>query len=140
LKIEKQKMEVQQQQAELTGRRAETLLKGGEILLGLLGGRKRSVTTALGKHRMAQSAAANLAQEQQDLKTFEAELLQLQKQRTEMIKPAAGVSGAVAGYKEIPLQPTKKDIFVDMFGIGWAPYYRVKVNNQEMELPGFKSN
>ncbi len=139
-RIEKQKMEVQQQQAELTGRRAETLLKGGEVLLGLLGGRKRSVTTALGKHRMAQSAAANLAQEQQDLKNFEAELLLLQKQRADLVKPAAGVSGAAAGFKEIPLQPVKKDIFIDMFGIGWAPFYQVKVNNQQMELPGFKAN
>lgn len=138
LKIEKQKMEVQQQQAELTGRRAETLLKGGEILMGLLGGRKRSVSTAIGKHRMAQSAAANLAQEQQDLKAFESELLQLQKQRAGLVSPPAGTDGEPAGYKEIPLQPARKDIYLDMFGIGWAPYYQVKVDNQTMELPGFR--
>jgi hypothetical protein len=138
LKIEKQKMEVRQQQAELTGRRAETLLKGGEILMGLLGGRKRSVSTAIGKHRIAESAAANLAQEQQDLKAYEAELLQMQQQRTALVSPPAGTAGEPAGYKEIPLQPARKDIYLDMFGIGWAPYYQVKVNDKTMELPGFR--
>ncbi|MHC1782663.1 MAG: hypothetical protein AB9891_07885 [Anaerolineaceae bacterium] len=88
---------------------------------------------------MAQETAADLAREQEELKAFETELLLLQNQRAELITPAAPASGALAGYREIPLPPAKKDIYLDLFGIGWAPYYQVMVNNQVVELPGFKT-
>lgn len=139
-KIQKQKLDVQQQQSELTQRRTEEIVKGGEILWGLFGGRKSSVTSAIGKHRMAQETAADLAQEKQDLQILENQLADLQRERADAINPARGTAdNSSMQYKEIPLLPNKKDIYLDLFGIGWVPFYRVRVGGQLTELVGFKS-
>jgi hypothetical protein len=39
---------------------------------------------------------------------------------------------------EIPLSPTKSDIFSDVFGIAWVPYYIVKNGSQTVEIPAFQ--
>ena len=38
----------------------------------------------------------------------------------------------------IPVTPYKKDISVDLFGIGWMPYHLVLLDNQLETLPAFQ--
>jgi len=40
---------------------------------------------------------------------------------------------------ELPITPAKKDIFVELFGIAWAPYYLVRSGDQVNEIPAFRS-
>ena len=37
----------------------------------------------------------------------------------------------------LSIQPYKKDITVDLFGIGWLPYYIVDIDGRRYELSGF---
>ncbi len=48
--------------------------KGGEVLLGLFGGRKRSISSGVSKYRMAEEASANLKDAKQDLQNLEEQL------------------------------------------------------------------
>jgi len=41
--------------------------------------------------------------------------------------------------EEYTITPYKKDINVDLFGIGWVPYWYAVVNNQPLMLPAMGS-
>jgi hypothetical protein len=38
---------------------------------------------------------------------------------------------------EVVINPKKTDVYVNLFGVGWMPYYLVKTNSGSMELPAF---
>ena len=41
--------------------------------------------------------------------------------------------------EEISVNPLKKDIIIELFGVAWMPYHIVDVEGQTIELPGFSS-
>jgi len=41
-----------------------------------------------------------------------------------------------ADVQNYTITPLKKDIQVELFGIGWIPFYFVEVNGQPLLLPG----
>jgi hypothetical protein len=40
---------------------------------------------------------------------------------------------------EVTVTPLRKDIFMDLFGMAWSPYFVIKSGSQTIELPAFKS-
>jgi len=64
-KITHQEAQEKQQQDEVNQRRNEELGAGGEFVLGLFGGRKRSLSTSLTKRRLAEQAKDDLEQVRQ---------------------------------------------------------------------------
>ena len=137
-KIDRAQLDVENKQQQVGRRNTETLVAGGEVLLGFLTKRKRSLNTPLSKNRMANKAKDDLEVAQQTLKTLQDELKQLEEAREAARSSmqdyyAQSVNDAV----EIPIAPTKSNIFVELFGIIWLPYYRVQVGSQEQEVPAF---
>jgi chromosome segregation ATPase len=135
-KIDRAELDVENKQQQVSRRNTETLVAGGEVILGLLTKRKRSLNTPLSKNRMASKAKDDLELAQQTLKSLQAELKQLEDARDAATtdlqdRLAQSVNEAV----EVPLAPTKSNIFVELFGVAWLPYYRVKVGAQEQEVP-----
>jgi hypothetical protein len=46
--------------------------------------------------------------------------------------------GQVVGQtSEVIVAPKKTDVFVNLFGVAWMPYYSIKTNTGMMELPAF---
>jgi hypothetical protein len=45
-----------------------------------------------------------------------------------------------ANIEEIPVNPYKKDILVEIFGVAWMPVHLVEVGGKIVELPGFSSS
>jgi hypothetical protein len=138
-KLKRQTMEVDSQQDELGQRRMEELGKGAELLFGLLGGRKRSVSSSLTKRRMTASAKADLKQEEAELEQMEKQLADLENERKAALDEvnerwAEQVNNEV----EVPVTAYRKDVYLDFFGIAWLPYYVVSVDGQNREVPAFK--
>jgi len=67
-------------------RRLETLATGGSTLIGMLGGRKRSITSTLSKNRMASAAKDKLEAEQTILQQYMEQLKALQQAKEEVEK------------------------------------------------------
>ncbi len=40
--------------------------------------------------------------------------------------------------QEISVAPAKKDIYTELFGIAWLPYYTVKAGMEDRLIPAFK--
>ena len=40
---------------------------------------------------------------------------------------------------ELPIMPTKTNIYLDVFGVAWAPYYSVEESGSEKLFPAWKA-
>lgn len=140
LKVKRQEMEVDSQKQELGQRRMEEVGKGAELLLGMLGGRKRSISTSLTKRRMTAQAKAQLKQEEAELEALEKQIEAIEAEHKSALAAIQDRWAQVVDKEiELPVTPYKKDIYVDLFGVAWMPYYVISVGGQTRELPAFKS-
>ena len=138
-KIASQEMDVTNAEKQVSNRRLETLATGGSAILGMLTGRKRSINSSITKVRMTSEAKDRLDAEKQNLDQLKAQLEELKKDSAaELAAVNEKWIGKLDEVKEMPLSPTKSNIFMDVFGVIWLPYYAVTAGGQVMEIPAFK--
>ena len=130
-KFARQKMEIKSSEDELSQRRMEELGTGGELLLSFLGKRKKSISSSLTKRRMTQKAKGDLEVEEQELVTLEKDLTALKAEmQAALDQVKERWANSANDITEIPVTALKKDIFVEIFGIAWVPYYLVRSGNE----------
>lgn len=138
-KIESQELDVKAAESSVNQRRLETFATGGAAVIGMLTGRKRSISSTLSKNRMASSAKDKLEAEETTLEQYKDQLAELMRDKEALVKEVTekwqGVTDEVT---EITVKPTKSDIFSDIFAVVWLPYYIVDQNGKKMELPAFR--
>jgi hypothetical protein len=138
-KIDSQEMDVQNAQRKVSNRTMETVATGGAAILGMLTGRKRSLSSSVTKVRMASEAKDQLNEEKQSLEQLKEQLVEMQKNlASELDAVNARWSTSAGQVTEIPLAPTKSNIFMDVFGVVWLPYYAVSSGGKSIEIPAFK--
>jgi hypothetical protein len=138
-KIARETRELQQDQTDLDERKKEELVSGAETVISLLGGRRgRRISTAIGKHRMTEQAKADVSESVAVIEEYKQQLVQLEQSRQQALDEAGKKWGdTVNAITEIPVTPKKTDIYVDMFGVAWMPYYQIKSGEQASEVPAF---
>lgn len=140
-KLKRQQMEVDQQEDEVRQRGLEELSTGADLVLGLLGGRKRKISSSLTKRRMTAQAKEELNQEKRELEDLATAVKQLESEKAAAVKEVQERWAEVVNNEtEIPLSPQKKDIFMEVFGVAWCPYYQLTVNGKEMEIPAYDAD
>ena len=101
--------------------------------------RRRSVSTSLTKRRMTQQAKDDFEQEEEELAALKKQLDALEAEQDEAIEAAKDKWADIASdVSDVPLNPYKKDIFVEIFGVAWAPYYQIKDGSRVREVPAFE--
>lgn len=137
-KIDAQELDVKAAQNAVNQRNLESLATGGSALLGMLTGRKRSLSSTMSKVRMSEAAKDRKLAEEQDLDAFNDQMKELLLQKEKAIKLInekwADVTTKVA---EVSITPTKSDIFSELFGVGWLPYYLTENTGSQVEVPAF---
>lgn len=140
VKINKLASEEQQQREEVDQRRMEELSSKGELLLSMFTKRKRSLTYSVSKNRLTEQAKADLEQYQQQLQTLRKQETALVEGRDAALRQSQDRwAQAVNDLIEVPLNPQRKDIYLELFGIVWMPYYLVRLGEQQLELPAYRS-
>ncbi len=138
-KHKKEQMEFEDDKQELGHRRLEEVGKGIENAIGLFSGRRRSISTSLTKRRMTSKAKSDLAASEQDIKNVEAEMKAMETDMaTELKKIGERWDAAVDQVTEIPIAPYKKNIFMEVFGLIWLPYYAFESEGGWMTVPAFE--
>ena len=127
MKLQREQLELQQDKTEMTQRTIEEVGTAADNIFGMLTGRSRRLTTSLTKRRLTTKAAGDVEESKQTI-----ELLQKQIQELEQMKATGAPQGAAAG--EITLTPAQKDVYVELFGVAWIPFYRLEDGT---ELLGF---
>jgi len=88
--------------------------------------------------RMASAAKDKLNAEEETLKQYQEQLTELQAQQASALGAIESKwEGVIAQTSEISISPAKSDIFSEVFGVVWVPYYLVDNAGQKMEIPAF---
>ncbi len=139
VKLEKEERELARDKTELNQRTAEEVGSGLETVLGLLGGRKRSVSKNLTKRRMTANAKADVKESMDTIADYKKQLLEIEQSFAADKQAVEEKWNKIASdVTSITIVPSKSNIFVDAFGVIWMPYYHLKSNDSAMTLPGYK--
>ena len=112
------------------------MLELGAGLLGL--GRKKSLTSQMSKNRMTQQAKAEVDESVGAIRQFEAQIAEKEAEREQVVREINDRwADVVNDVTEIAVAPKKADVFIDMFGVAWQPFYVLSANGERYELPGF---
>ncbi|MDO8971827.1 MAG: hypothetical protein Q7U74_14130, partial [Saprospiraceae bacterium] len=137
-KLGKKEGDEQEQKDEVDQRKMEEFSAGGELLLSIFSKRKRSLSHSLSKRRMAEQARSNLEQIRKELDDLEDQAKVLQDQHTQAVRAIQDQwTAKVNDQVEVPLTPQKKDIYLELFGVAWLPFYLVRAGAQVVELPAY---
>lgn len=138
-KLEKEKRDVKTAETRLEQRRMEEMGTHGELILSFLTKRKKSISSSLSKRRMTTEAKSSLEDEKLDVDLAQKNLEALEvEMKSKISQMESEWAQKVNDISEIPITPMKKDIFIENFGIGWVPYYRVKSSGQTLLIPAYK--
>jgi len=148
-KLSREELELDQDKADLSARKTEEAVSGLSTVIGVLGRGVKGIPRALGssrlsspltKRRLTQTAKADVDESVQAIGSLKLQLESLEAEKAQAAGAIAAKWDAAAGeISATSLTPLKKDVYVDLFGVAWMPFYQVSVGGQTVELPGFKS-
>jgi hypothetical protein len=137
-KIDAQELDVKAAQNAVNQRNLESLATGGGALLGMLTGRKRSLSSTMSKVRMSTAAKDRKEAEEQDLEALNDQMKELLLQKEDALKEITEKwSDVAAKTSEVSITPSKSDIYSELFGVGWLPYYLTENAGSQVEIPAF---
>ncbi|MDH5507169.1 MAG: hypothetical protein OEZ02_08110, partial [Anaerolineae bacterium] len=137
-KLSREKRELAEDEAEHSQRKMEEMGTHLENVIGLLGGSKRRVSSSLTKRRMTSQAKADVEESIEAIQELEHEMVELGEEIEAEIDEIEDRWGEIANeITEIPVNPLKKDVLIELFGVAWLPYYLVKTGSKTIELPGY---
>jgi hypothetical protein len=140
-RVQQETRELDQDEEEHSQRRMEELGTHVENVAGLFGlGRKRRLTTSLSKRRMTAQSKADIEESKDAIEGYQKEIARLEAENQAALDEANNRWGEAANaVTEIPIAPLKKDVLLDLFGVGWVPYHLVEAEGGIRELPGYSS-
>jgi hypothetical protein len=137
-KISREERELRSDESELSQRKVEEYGNYAETLFGLLGGRKRRISTSLSKRRMSAQAKEDVEESKEAIEDYNKQIAEIEKEKADALEEVNSKwSDIVEDVDEITITPMKKDVLVDLFGVAWFPYYLVQAANEVFELPGY---
>lgn len=123
-KIDREKRELDEDEADFKSRRQEEIVKHAETLFGLFTGRRRSMSGSISKRRMTSKAKADIKESEDAIKSFEQELEDIQQELEDALEELEQQwDDIVDDVTEIAVTPYKKDIDVTIFGVAWLPHH-----------------
>jgi len=138
-KLRKEVQDYEEDKQELNHRRMEEVGKGLENVIGLFAGRSRSISTSLTKRRMTSKAKADLEASEKEIAKIEADMKEMEAELAEALaKVGEEFSTVLDQVIETPVAPYKKNIFIEMFGLLWLPYYAFKQEGSWVTVPAFE--
>jgi hypothetical protein len=138
-KLSREERELTQDQVEYEQRKWEERGNIAELGAGLLGlGRKKSFTSQLTKRRLTEQAKAEVDESVEAIAQFKQQIADLEAEwQAEEEEIQQRWSDAVQQSSEMAIQPFKKDVQLDLFGVAWVPFHLVQIGESVEELPGY---
>jgi len=138
-KLAREERELDMDQTELSQRKWEEFGTHVENIFG--GGRsgRRRISSSLTKRRQTAQAKADVDESVDAITQYKQQIADLEKQRTELIDQLNDKWGdLVNDITEVTVSPKKTDVFIDLFGVAWMPYYSVNAGGVLLDLPAFR--
>ena len=135
----KEEIELEKDKKILNQRRMEEAGTGLSTVISLFSGRKKSVNSSLTKRRLTSTAKSNLEESEQMIEEYNKQLGELDaKMKEELDAYQESAQETVGTIREVTINPLKKDIVEEFFGLGWLPYYAFKDGARWVLIPGYR--
>lgn len=137
--IRKKEQELRAEEGELKDRRYEQLFTAGEAFLSLRKGRSNYTLSRMSRtNRYRRQTKDDIDESYETLEALEQDMQQLEAQYQRELQTINDKWVKIAtNVQEYMVTPYKKDIQLELFGIGWIPYWYVPVNGQPMLLSAY---
>jgi hypothetical protein len=139
-KLSREERELRQDEEELAQRKMEAMGTHAENILGLFTGSRstRRLSSSLTKQRMTGQAKAEVDESVEAIAQFKQQLAELDKERLRLAEEINSKWGsAVSDSSEVTVAPKKTDVFINLFGVAWVPYYVIQTGVETIELSAF---
>jgi flagellar biosynthesis chaperone FliJ len=139
-KLAREERELREDEAELAHRKMEEAGTHFENITGLFGGRRKAsrLSSSLTKRRQTEQAKSDVEESLDAIALYKQQIADVESRRAELVTQLNDKWGSVVNdITEITVSPKKTDIFIDLFGVAWMPYYSVKAGGAVLELPAF---
>lgn len=136
-KIRKETRDLEANRAELADRRREQLFTAGEAALSLFRGRTTYTLSRYSRaQRYSRQTRADLLDSEQEIADLEDEMERQSRAMEAALKEVNEKWARIAAEaEEIKIAPYKKDISLELFGVGWLPFWLAIINGQAVLLP-----
>lgn len=139
-RMAREERELEEDRSRHSHRKMEEMGSHAETLFGMLGGRKKSISSSLTKRRMTQQAKAAVDESVDAIAEFKRQIEALEIEKAESLKEVNDRwSDQATETQEIKVTPLKKDVLVEIFGVTWMPFHTVNTGGKVEELPGYQA-
>lgn len=139
-KLMREERELREDESELQSRKMEEYGTHAENVIGLFTGSRstRKLSSSLSKRRMTENAKAEVEESVQAINQFKKDIADLQRERDQLVTEISDRWGrVVSDVSEVTINPKKTDVYVNIFGVAWKPFYVVGAAGETLELPAF---
>lgn len=132
-------VELRSEERELAARRREEMFTVGESLLRLMRRRTDFTVSRMSRaSRYRSMTDERLNESKYSLEDIERQMRELEEEFENALRGAGERwAQAVEQTQEMPISPLKKDIYLEIFGVGWQPNWLVGLDGQTVLLPAF---
>jgi Skp family chaperone for outer membrane proteins len=140
-KLRNKEQELDAERKELSDRRKEELYTTGEALLSIWQGRTNYTLSRMSRAtRFRRQTKDDLEESHTTIREIELQMDALQQEFEQVLRTINDKWAQIATQTvDYIVSPYKKDITLELFGIGWIPYWYVVLNGQSVLLPAFAS-
>jgi hypothetical protein len=138
-KLAREGRELAEDQVDHEHRKWEERGSLAELGAGWVGlGRKKSLSSQFSKRRLTEKAKAEVEESIEAIAQYKKQIAELEKRREAEIAEINDRWGRMVNdITEVTVTPKKTDVFVNLFGVAWMPYYIVQTGAETIELPAF---
>ncbi len=139
-KLAREERELRDDETDYQHRKMEEMGTHAENVLGLFTGSRstRRLSSSLSKRRQTENAKEDVQESVDTIAQYKKDLANLLRERDEMTEEINDRWGRVVNESsEVTINPKKTDIYVNIFGVAWKPYYVIQAGDETMELPAF---
>jgi hypothetical protein len=132
--------EIENERQELSKLKREELFTTGEAIFGLLKGQTSFTLSRMSRAQVyKERSQSQLDMKSFDLKQAEEDMRKLQASFEEETRAVNDKwARAAADVQDYTITAFKKDISIDVFGIGWMPYWYAVINGQPVLVAAFQ--
>ena len=138
-KLRRKERELDAEKLEIRDRKREQLYTTGEAVLSIFRGRTNYTLSRMSRTtRLKRQTEADIEESRDVITQIEDEMVALEAEYEEQLQVINDNWARVANdIQEYTITPYKKDIHIELFGIGWVPYWYVLINNQPVFVSAF---
>ncbi len=136
-KVRRKEQQVESEKRDVQAATRQSTLNAGEAIIGLLRGRTSSTLSRISRGDAARQRAQNqLELAELDLQKLNEDMAELRAKFEEEVNALNDKWAAVAvEIESMEITPLKKDISLDLFGVGWQPFWLINAGGQAVLLP-----